>query len=79
MEAGDALRASLYLGGAVATAAGLHTAAAGALARAGAWIAAGRPHPAQRVLLAIELGAPVAVAALLQRPNRRAFDRVAGR
>jgi hypothetical protein len=119
VEAGSALRASLYLGGAVATAAGLHTVAAGArsvpgeteaakasleseiryygafyvayglallrlapraprepaavraaagvlfgagLARAGGWLAAGPPHPTQRALLAIELGAPPALA-----------------
>jgi hypothetical protein len=131
VEAGTALRASLYLGGAVATAAGLHTVAAGArsipgekqqasppleselryygafyaayglallrlapraeqepatvraaagvllvagLARAGGWLAAGPPHPAQRVLLAIELGAPVAIASLVQRPNSRSRE-----
>ena len=112
-----AFRALFYLGGAVATAAGLHTAIAGArslpgdqragpeveselryygafycayglavlsmasradrdatavravagslflagLARAGGWAAAGRPHPVQQALLAIELGAPPAV------------------
>ena len=118
MDAGAALTGSLYLGGAVATAAGLHTVIAGAksvpgqsqeapasveselryygafyaayglalmrlaphaarepnrvraaagvlfgagLARAGAWLTAGRPHPAQRVLLAIELAAPAAI------------------
>src|SRR5262245_12037167 len=36
--------------------------AAGA-ARAGGWLAAGRPHPLQRALLAIELGAPPVLAA----------------
>ena len=115
-----ALRAVFYAGGAVATAAGLHTAVLGArslpgqdvanpvleselrffaaiyvayglaalrtapsadsetervralagtiliagLARAGAWAAAGRPHPLQRALLAVELTLPAAVAAL---------------
>jgi hypothetical protein len=124
VEAGTALRASLYLGGAVATAAGLHTAATGArsipgetdqanalleselryygsfyaayglallrlapraerepravrdaaavlfaagLARAGGWLAAGAPHPVQRALLAVELGAPPALLALWRR------------
>ena len=124
MEAGTALRASLYLGGAVATAAGLHTAATGArsipgetdqasasleselryygsfyaayglallrlapradrepravreaaavlfaagLARAGGWLAAGPPHPVQRALLVLELGAPPALLALWRR------------
>jgi hypothetical protein len=33
------------------------------LARAGGWLAAGRPHPLQRVLLAIELGAPPVIVA----------------
>lgn len=111
---GSALRAAFYVGGAVATAAGLHTVITGArslpgqalanpsieselryygafyaaygvaalsvapradndatavrglagalfgagLARALAWRAAGKPHPAQRALLAIELAAP---------------------
>jgi hypothetical protein len=133
VEAGTALRASLYLGGTVATAAGLHTALTGArsvpgetrranarleselryygafysaygvallrlardaeeeparvraaagvllgagLARAGGWLAVGAPDPLQRTLLAIELTAPAAIAALLQRSNR-AFDRAA--
>jgi hypothetical protein len=34
------------------------------LARAGGWLAVGKPNPLQRVLLAIELGAPPAVLAL---------------
>ena len=109
-----AQQATLYVGGAVATTAGLHTVVAGArsvpgrpragaeveselrfyaafyvayglvalrtapradrdvnavrglagalllagLARAGGWLAAGRPHPGQRALLAIELAVP---------------------
>jgi hypothetical protein len=112
-----ALRALLYVGGCVATTAGLHTALTGArslpgqgpanasveselrfyaafyvayglaalhvapradsdaaavrglagalflagLARAGGWLAAGRPHPLQRALLVIELTAPPAM------------------
>jgi len=32
------------------------------VARAGGWLAAGRPHPVQRALLAIELAAPPAIA-----------------
>jgi Domain of unknown function (DUF4345) len=116
---GRALRALLYLGGSVATAAGLHTVLAGSrsvpgqgpanasveselrfyaafyvayglaalrvapradsdaaavrglagalflagLARAGGWLAAGRPHPVQRVLLGIELAGPPIVVA----------------
>ena len=119
MSDDKALRALFYVGGAVATTAGLHSAVAGArslpgdqragpaveselrfygafycayglavlrvapradhdkaavravagslflagLARAGGWVAAGRPHPLQRALLAIELAAPVAVVA----------------
>ncbi|HEV3376682.1 MAG TPA: hypothetical protein VG126_05325 [Thermoleophilaceae bacterium] len=47
-----ALRAVLYLGGAVATAAGLHTVIAGA-----------RSIPGKRALLAIELAGPPALAA----------------
>lgn len=31
------------------------------LARAGGWLAAGRPHPGQRALLALELAGPPAV------------------
>ena len=114
-----ALRAVVYVGGAVATAAGIHTVIAGArsiagqgaanasveselrfyaafyvayglaalrvapradqdpgavralagalflagLARAGSWRAAGKPHPGQRVLLAIELAGPPALGA----------------
>ena len=114
-----ALRATLYVGGGVATTAGLHTVIAGArsvpgegranpsleselrfygafyaayglvalhvapradaetqtvralagtlllagLARAGGWLATGRPHSVQRGLLAIELAAPAAIAA----------------
>jgi hypothetical protein len=110
----SALRAAFYVGGAVATAAGLHTVISGArsvagqgpanpaleselrfyaafyvayglaalqvapradrdaaavralagalllagLARAGGWLAVGRPHGVQRALLAIELAAP---------------------
>ena len=34
-----------------------------ALGRAGAWLAVGKPHPLQRALLAIELGAPPLVVA----------------
>lgn len=34
------------------------------VARAGGWLATGRPHPLQRVLLAVELTLPAAVAAL---------------
>jgi Domain of unknown function (DUF4345) len=120
---GRALRAGLYVGGAVATAAGLHTAIVGArslpgqvlanasveselryyagfyvgfglvalrlapradrdttavrslagvlflagVARAGGWLAAGRPHPLQRALLAVELAAPPAIVALQAR------------
>jgi hypothetical protein len=112
-------RLALYAGGAVATAAGLHTVIAGArsvpggpaaspeldselryysafyvaygvaalrtapradedpaavralagalfvagLARAGSWLATGRPHPVQRMLLALELGVPAVVLA----------------
>jgi Domain of unknown function (DUF4345) len=37
------------------------------LARTLGWLRAGRPHPAQRALLAIELGAPPAVIAWLRR------------
>ena len=37
------------------------------LARAGAWLAAGPPHPLQRGLLAIELAAPPLVVALQRR------------
>jgi Domain of unknown function (DUF4345) len=118
-----ALRAVLYVGGAVATAAGMHTVVACArsiagqgaakaaveselrfyaafyvayglavlrvapradqdpaavralaaalflagLARAGGWRAAGKPHPGQRVLLAIELAGPPALEALQAR------------
>ena len=115
MSAGrNPLRAALYVGGLVATSAGLHTVLAGVkslpgkqranssvdselrfyaafyvayglavlrtapradrdvaavrglagalflagLARGGAWLATGKPHPAQRALLAIELAAP---------------------
>jgi hypothetical protein len=115
----SALRAVLYVGGTVATTAGLHTAIAGArslpgqglanpsveselryyagfyvgfglvalrvapradsdttavralagvlflagLARAGGWLAVGRPHLLQRALLAVELAAPPAIVA----------------
>ncbi len=118
-----ALRAGLYVGGVVATAAGLHTVVVGArsvpgrgttdpsveselrfyaafyvgyglvalrvapradrdttavralagvlflagLARAGGWVAVGKPHPAQRALLAIELAAPPAIVGLQAR------------
>jgi hypothetical protein len=119
-----ALRGVFYAGGAVATAAGLHTVVAGArsvpgggelagpaveselryyaafyaayglaalrvapradrdvervralagalflagVARAGGWLAAGRPHPLQRALLTIELATPPAVLALQAR------------
>ncbi len=37
------------------------------LARAGAWRATGKPHPGQRLLLAVELTLPPAVAALQRR------------
>ena len=37
------------------------------LARAGGWRAAGRPHPGQRALLAIELAGPPAVVAWQRR------------
>ena len=37
------------------------------LGRAGGWLAAGRPHELQRILLAIELGAPPALVALQAR------------
>ena len=37
------------------------------LARAGGWLAHGAPHPVQRGLLAIELGAPPLVIALQRR------------
>ena len=134
MEAGTATKALLYVGGGVATAAGLHTVATGArsvpgesskakppleselryygafyaayglallrlapkatsepravraaagvlfgagLARAGGWLAAGAPHPGQRVMLALELAAPAAIIGL-QRPNRT-FERDASR
>ncbi len=120
MKRGRALRAVFYLGGAVATTAGLHTVIAGArsipgrrtssssveselrfyaafyvayglaalrvaprahrdvagvralagalflagVARGGGWLSTGRPHPAQRVLLGIELALPPLVVAL---------------
>jgi Domain of unknown function (DUF4345) len=123
---GSALRAVFYVGGAVATAAGLHSAILGArslpgqalanptveselryyacfyaayglaalrvapradrdgpavralagalfaagLARATGWVAAGRPHPLQRALLAIELGAPAPIVAWQSRLQR---------
>lgn len=38
------------------------------LARAGGWVAAGAPHPAQRALLAIELALPPAIVALQREP-----------
>lgn len=38
------------------------------LARAGGWVAAGAPHPAQRALLAIELALPPAIVALQRKP-----------
>lgn len=37
------------------------------LARAGGWLAAGRPHPFQRGLLAVELGAPPLIVAWQRR------------
>jgi hypothetical protein len=40
------------------------------LARAGSWLATGRPHPVQRALLAIELGAPPLVLASQARLTR---------
>jgi hypothetical protein len=51
-DAVRALAATLFLAG---------------LARAGAWVATGRPHPAQQALLAIELAAPPLVVAQLAR------------
>jgi hypothetical protein len=42
------------------------------LARAGAWRAAGRPHPLQRVLLAIELAAPPLIVGAQERAARLA-------
>jgi hypothetical protein len=41
------------------------------LARAGGWVAAGAPHPVQRALLALELGAPPALVALQRRVGPR--------
>jgi hypothetical protein len=45
---------------------------AAGMARAGGWIGAGKPHPLQRALLAIELAAPAAVVALQARVARAA-------
>ena len=42
----------------------------GGLARAGAWRATGPPHPAQRALLAVELGAPLAALLWRRRTGR---------
>jgi Domain of unknown function (DUF4345) len=54
-----------------ALAAALFLAGAG---RAAAWRAAGRPHPLQQALLAIELAAPVAAAAVQARLEAAAGD-----
>ena len=43
----------------------------GGLARAGGWLAAGKPHPLQRALLAIELAAPPIVLLEAARLRRR--------
>jgi hypothetical protein len=45
------------------------------LARAGAWCAAGAPHPVQRALLAIELSLPPLLVAAQERAMRDAADR----
>lgn len=122
-SSGSALRAGLYVGGLVATAAGSHSVVAGAksipgrgltdpsveselrcyaafyvayglvalrvapradrdttavralagalflagLARAGGWLAVGKPHMVQRALLAVELAAPPAIVGLQAR------------
>jgi hypothetical protein len=42
------------------------------LARAGAWRAAGAPHPVQRALLALELGVPPLLVAAQERARRLA-------
>jgi Domain of unknown function (DUF4345) len=44
----------------------------GGLARAGAWKASGRPHPLQRVLLAIELSVPAVLVGIQERAARGA-------
>jgi hypothetical protein len=44
------------------------------LARAGAWRAAGAPHPVQRALLALELGIPPLLVAAQERAGRFADD-----
>lgn len=61
----SALRAVLYIVGIVATTAGLHAGVLflAGLARAGGWLAVGRPRPLQRALLAVELAAPPAIVA----------------
>jgi hypothetical protein len=46
----------------------------GGLGRAGAWLTAGKPHPLQRALLAIELAAPPLVVAEQARLRSSALE-----